>query len=135
MDRVITVYAFGKALVEAGVMTEEQLNRTTHFVIDCNPRNGSVNLYTESLAGQNLLNVVLGLNGIEIQGVEPVHRLLTDEEIRGIISRYTDPQLVEAYRIAHTPGEPISAWAQLLVDEVEKRGEPAAILKRKQADE
>ncbi len=126
-SRVVRVTAFAKALVDAGVMTQEEINRTTRIVINCDPANGAVVLYVQRFVETNILDVVPTLNGIEI--TEVTDRLLTNDEIYAIVRGLTNEQLTTSYnREIEINGGP-TAWARLLADELERRNNPAVILK------
>jgi hypothetical protein len=64
--RVIFTRAFAQALVDAGVITQEECDRTRRLVIDAEAGK-PVRLFLERFADERLLSVALGLNGIEVQ--------------------------------------------------------------------
>lgn len=60
----VTSFAFAKALVEAGVITEERLNKTTRIVIDMN-NNGELTIYTQEFGdGEALAKLAPMLKGM-----------------------------------------------------------------------
>lgn len=68
--KIITVWKFAEALVEAGILTKDQVNRTTRIVIDANPEHGFVQLYVQMIADERFLKVVQSLDGVEVTYVE-----------------------------------------------------------------
>ena len=69
MNRLITSAAFAEALVEAGVMTRAEVNRTRRIVIDACEQSAVV-MYVERFADEALLGVATTLQGIQITGVD-----------------------------------------------------------------
>jgi hypothetical protein len=67
--RIITARAFSAALVKAGILPEDAPDRISRIVIDVNPQE-PVKMYVEYIADERLLDVALGLGGIEIVGVD-----------------------------------------------------------------
>ena len=63
--RIIKPWVFADALVDAGILTREQVNRTTRVVIDCNPNTG-VHIYVDEMADDRILSVARTLEGIHI---------------------------------------------------------------------
>ena len=68
--RIITVWKFAESLVEAGILTKDQVNRTTRIVIDADPAHGTVQLYVQMIADERFLKVVQSLAGIEVTYVK-----------------------------------------------------------------
>ena len=63
--RIIKPWDFAEALVASGILTKEQVNRTTRIVIDCNP-NAGVIIYMNQIADSRLLDVAQTLDGIQV---------------------------------------------------------------------
>ena len=64
----IMYYDFSKALAEAGVFTEDELNNITRIVIDV--KHGDfVVMYVEYFGDERILKVAQTLNGVVIEGV------------------------------------------------------------------
>jgi hypothetical protein len=53
------VQEFGRTLVACGLMTQEQVNRTSRFVIDADTQTGLVKLYTVQFGETDKLNDLL----------------------------------------------------------------------------
>ena len=51
---VMTAWGFAKCLVEAGVLTQEEVNRTSRIVIDCQA-DGTVQIYVQKFADSKAL--------------------------------------------------------------------------------
>jgi hypothetical protein len=61
----ITIQHFGKMLVEAGVLTQERLNKTARIVIDADTYNGAVMIYVQEFGqGDALAKLAPMLKGM-----------------------------------------------------------------------
>lgn len=69
MHRPITTYKLARALVNAGLLTEDEINRTTRIVIDAKAGD-AVTVYLQQIGDERYLDVAMGLGGIEIKSVD-----------------------------------------------------------------
>jgi hypothetical protein len=65
--RILTVQAFSKALIDAGIIPADGSVR--RFVIDVDARESAVVMYIEQWGDKRLLDVALTLQGVEIRGI------------------------------------------------------------------
>jgi hypothetical protein len=65
--RILTVHAFSKALIDAGIIPGDGTIR--RFVIDVDANASAVVMYIEQWGDERLLDVALTLEGVEIRGV------------------------------------------------------------------
>lgn len=83
MGQVMTPWEFGKCLVEAGVLTQEEVNRTSRVVIDCSfdkPVQIYIQRYGEREALSALAPMLAGLlrAGEETADIEPPEGVRAD---------------------------------------------------------
>jgi hypothetical protein len=65
----ITVWSIAKAMVEAGIFTQDEINNTRRIVIDLDVHAMPV-MYVERYLDKNFIQVVTTLKGIEISREE-----------------------------------------------------------------